>query len=79
VQRGRQLQHVGTDLTPEVKPVFDGAIWIGVAHATRRQLLQGGGEHTQLHELGLEITNGHGMCLLRLDAAWADYGATKLG
>ena len=54
VQRRRELDVVGAELLRELEPVLDGAVRIGVADLARRQLLQRGGEHADLHELRLE-------------------------
>ena len=55
VQRGRELDVVGAQRRGRrLDPLLDGAVRIGVAHLARRQLLEGGGEDADLHELGFE-------------------------
>jgi hypothetical protein len=57
MQRGRQLNRVGSQIGSELKPIDDGPIRIGVADGARRQLLQRGREDSNLHELRFEGAN----------------------
>jgi hypothetical protein len=59
MQRRGELDVVGADLAREGGPVLDRAVRIGVADLARRQLLQGGGQHADLHELRAERLHGH--------------------
>jgi hypothetical protein len=54
VERGRELDVIDADLAGEGRPVFDGAVRVGVAHLARRQLLERRRQHADLHELGFE-------------------------
>ena len=59
VERGRELDVVGPELAREGDPVLDGLVRVLVAYLPRGQLLEGRGEHADLHELGLEGLHGH--------------------
>src|SRR5207342_3632205 len=61
VQRSRQLDVVGADLARELQPLLDRTVRILVANLARRQLLQRCGEDADLHELGLELLDWHGL------------------
>jgi hypothetical protein len=60
MQSRRELNHVSAHLTRKVQPIFNRAIGIGIANIARCELLQGGGEDAELHELGFEVPYGHG-------------------
>ena len=59
MQRRRQLDVARAQLAGEVQPVFDGAIGIGIPHVARRQLLERGGQHADLHEFRGKRGDGH--------------------
>ena len=63
VQRGGELNVVGADFAGELHPFLDGEIGVGVALLARRELLQRGGQHADLHEFWLERFDGHGLLL----------------
>ena len=63
VQRGGELDVVGPDLARERDPLLDGQVGIRVPQITGGELLQGGGQHADLHELRLEGGDGHGILL----------------
>ena len=59
VQRGRELHVVGAHLARERGPLLDREVGIGIALLARRQLLERGRQHADLHELRLERDDGH--------------------
>ena len=59
VQGGRELDVVGPDLARERHPLLDRQVGIRVPLLAGRELLQGGGQHADLHELRLEGGDGH--------------------
>src|SRR5206468_4118384 len=60
MKRGRELDVVYAKLACKCHPVFDRPIRITIAHVPRRKLLQGCRKHADLHELRLELCDGHG-------------------
>ena len=52
---------VGPDLARERHPLLDREVGVGVALLAGGELLQGGGQHADLHELRLEGGDGHGL------------------
>ena len=58
MQRGGELDVVGPQLAGEGHPLLDRLVGVRVADLAGRQLLQGGSEHADLHELGLKGFTG---------------------
>ena len=61
VQRRRELDVVGAQLAGERDPLLDREVGVLVALLARRQLLQRGCQHADLHELRVECGDGHGV------------------
>ena len=60
VQRRGELDAVGVEGDREIEPLLDGQIGIRVTSLAGRELLERGGEHTDRHELRLELFDlGH--------------------
>jgi hypothetical protein len=64
MERGGELDVVGAEFAREGHPFFDGQVGVGVALLARCQLLQRGGQNTDLHEFRLESFDGHSANLL---------------
>ena len=59
MEGGRELDVVGAQLSSEGHPLLDGPVGVRVADFAGGELLEGGGEHAHLHELGREGLHGH--------------------
>jgi hypothetical protein len=61
MQCGGDLDVRAVELARELEPILDGAVGILVTDLPGGELLERGGQHAHLHELGLEGARGHGV------------------
>src|SRR5437763_12068240 len=60
----RELKAIDSEFARKIDPFFDRPIRILVANFPRRQLLERGCKHADLHEFWFESANGHRIAIL---------------
>ena len=66
MQRRRELDVVHAELPRKTEPVFNGTVWVRVAHVARGEFLQRRSEDADLHEFGFECFGRHAQQLSKL-------------